>query len=266
MILMDGYVHSQFAKVDSMKKILLLLVLTATAFPAAGVFAANLDHDVYGALLDMHVNERGLVDYGGFKADEAELDAYLDMLSNADVDAMVPDEELAFWINAYNAWTVKLILSEYPDIESIRDIGNFFSGPWDKELVEARGDLYTLDEVEHEIIRPKFGDPRIHFAVNCASIGCPPLRTEPYAGSRLDRQLDEQTVEFVNNPERTRFEDGTLYVNKVFDWYEEDFEPAGGVAAFVRKYARGELRAELEAAGEVDVEYLDYDWSLNEQQ
>lgn len=244
-------------------KIAALILACALAFTAQPALAQGVDNSAYASLLDKHL-ENGLVDYAGLKAEEYKLDAYLDLMSNVDVDSLDSDSRLAFWINAYNAWTLKLILRDYPDVESIKDYGGFFTSPWEIDMVEAEGELYTLDEVEHGIIRKRFDEPRIHFAVNCASMSCPPLRAEPYAGDKLDRQLEEQTVEFINDPENTYFKDGTLYVSRIFKWYAEDFVPPG-VAEFVARHARGSLRAELEAAGgDIEVKYLEYDWSLND--
>jgi hypothetical protein len=251
------------AKPEIQMKTAALILACALAFAAQPALAQGVDNSAYAALLDKHL-ENGLVDYAGLKAEEYKLDAYLDLMSNVDVDSLDRDSRLAFWINAYNAWTLKLVLRDYPDVESIKDYGGFFTSPWEIDLVEAAGDLYTLDEVEHEIIRKRFDEPRIHFAVNCASISCPPLRAEPYNGSELNAQLEEQTREFLNDPENTYFEDATLNVSRIFKWYAEDFVPPG-VPEFVTRYARGSLRAELEAAeGEIEVEYLDYDWSLND--
>jgi hypothetical protein len=236
----------------------LLFLMMAAASPAF----AEADNSAFAELLDKSVQGR-VVDYAGIKSEEYKLDAYLDMLANVDVDDLDRDEELAFWINAYNAWTVKLVLRDYPDVESIKDYGGLFTSPWEIDLVRAAGDLYSLDEVEHGIIRRRFDEPRIHFAVNCASVSCPKLRSEPYTGAKLDRQLDDQAKDFINNEKLNRFQDGALYLSSIFKWYAEDFEPPG-VVDYIRRFARGAFRTRLEAAGaDVDVEYLDYDWSLN---
>ena len=220
-----------------------------------------MDNSLYAELLEKYVRN-SLVDYQGFKNEEAKLDRYLKVLEEIDPEALSPKKQFAFYINAYNAWTIKLILSAYPDIKSIKDLGSLFKSPWKKKIARIDGDVITLDSIEHDILRPRFKDPRIHFAVNCASKGCPPLRSEPYRGDRLDGQLTQMTEAFINNPKYNRLQGETLYVSSIFKWYSEDFEE--DIVAFFTKYARGELREKLvKNAGEIEVEYLDYDWSLN---
>ena len=171
----------------------------------------KVDHGLYGELLKAHVKD-GVVDYQGFKNDEAQLDRYLEMLAATHTKTLSSDEQFAFYINAYNAWTIKLILSDYPGIKSIKDLGSFFSSPWKKEIAHLDGKKVSLDYIEHDILRPRFKDPRIHFAVNCASKSCPPLLWEPYRGDILDRQLTTVTERFINDPQRNRLQGETLYV------------------------------------------------------
>lgn len=221
-------------------------------------------HATWAELLEKHVN-KGVVDYQGFKKEEAGLDEYLNVLDTTDPSQLPENERLAFWLNAYNAYTVKLILDNFEDgqpVESIRDIGGFFSGPWDIKLCRVGGEVYTLDNIEHDIIRPQFQDPRVHFAVNCASQSCPPLISEPYIGARLDEQLTSNTVDFLNDKEFNYLDGSILYVTKIFKWFPEDFDD--DIAGFVRKYAKGDLQDRLIELGDaVKIEYLDYDWSLN---
>jgi hypothetical protein len=206
--------------------------------------------------------KNGEVNYQGFQNDEGKLDRYLEILEKTDTKALSRNEQFAFYINAYNAWTIKLILSAYPDIESIKDLGSLFKSPWKKKIVRIDGEILTLDNIEHDILRPRFQDPRIHFAVNCASKGCPPLRSEPYQGHVLDQQLTEMTVAFINDPDRNRLQGNSLYVSSIFKWFSEDFND--DIVGFFMKYAKGELREELKRkAGGIEIEYLDYDWSLN---
>ncbi|MBW2206539.1 MAG: DUF547 domain-containing protein [Deltaproteobacteria bacterium] len=168
----------------------------------------------------------------------------------------------AFYVNAYNAWTIKLILTGYPGIESIKDLGSLFKSPWKKKICRIDGEVITLDDIEHNILRPQFKDPRVHFAVNCASKGCPPLLAEPYTGSRLDKQLNQVTRAFINDPKRYRIEKDTLFVSKIFKWFSEDFN--NDVIGFFLQYAEGDLKKTLESnRGKIKVKYLDYDWSLN---
>ncbi len=235
-------------------------------FAAAVVWAparsnAAMDHGLFTGLLGKYV-QKGTVDYKGFKREEVTLDKYLTVLEKTDTRKLSRDDRFAFYINAYNAWTIKLILTGYPGIKSIKDLGSFFKSPWKKEIARIDGGIVTLDHIEHEVLRPGFKDPRVHFAVNCASKGCPPLRGEAYRGDILDRQLDEMTRAFINDPRRNRLEGRTLYVSSIFKWFSEDFND--DVAGFFLKYARGDLKEGLEANGNaVTIKYLDYDWSLN---
>jgi len=204
----------------------------------------------------------GVVNYQGFKNESSVLDKYLKVLEEADSKTLSRNEQFAFYINAYNAWTIKLILSGYPGVKSIKDLGGLFRSPWKKKICRIDGKIITLDDIEHNRLRPRFKDPRVHFAVNCASKGCPPLRSEPYRGSTVDQQLDDSVSTAVNNPGRNRLEGETLYVNKVFGWFSEDFE--NGVVAFFLKYAKGDLKKRLESGKEkIKIKYLDYDWPLN---
>jgi len=223
--------------------------------------ADRVDHGLYGELLQKYV-KNGVVDYQGFKKEEAKLDQYLDILEKTDTKTLSRNEQFAFYVNAYNAWTIKLILGADPEIKSIKDLGSLFKSPWKKKIARIDGEVLTLDNIEHDILRPRFKDPRIHFAVNCAAKSCPPLRSEPYQGDVLDKQLTEMTEAFVNDPTRNRLEGNTLYVSSIFKWYSEDFND--DIVGFFMKYARGDLKARLQKqAKEIRVEYLDYDWSLN---
>lgn len=223
--------------------------------------AQEMDNRIYAGLLGKYV-KNGLVDYQGFKNKEAKLDQYLKVLEGADTKALPRDEQFAFYINAYNAWTIKLILTGYPGVKSIKDLGVFFSSPWKKKLCRIDGEVISLDQIEHGILRPRFKDPRVHFAINCAARSCPPLRSNPYQGAILDQQLDEMASAFINDPSRNRLERTILYVSKIFDWFEEDFNE--DVVGFILKYANGGLKKGLESnKGDVVIKYLDYDWSLN---
>ena len=226
-----------------------------------GWSGTEVDNGLYGELLKDHV-KNGVVDYQGFKNEEAKLDRYLKTLEEVDTNQLSRNDQFAFYINAYNAWTIKLILSGYPGIKSIKDLGSPFRSPWKKKISYIDGDILTLDNIEHDILRPRFKDPRVHFAVNCASKGCPPLRSEPYEGRVLDQQLDEMTSAFINQPEMNRLEGRDLYVSSIFKWFSKDFNK--DVIGFFLKYAEGDLKKGLEANREkIKIKYLDYDWSLN---
>ncbi|MCG8391574.1 MAG: DUF547 domain-containing protein [Pseudomonadales bacterium] len=237
------------------------------------------DHGDWDTLLNRHVStERGgvatTVNYGGMAQDRDLLKAYLASLSAVSAsqfDNFHRDQQLAFLINAYNAFTVELILLEGQPA-SIRDIGSFFSGPWDKEFFSLLGKPRTLDELEHEMIRgnPALMDPRIHFAVNCASVGCPALRPEAYTGERLESQLADSTRRFLGDRTRNRFDldDEALAVSKIFDWYEEDFSrAAGSLSHYLLQYADtlgipARHRKALEQES-LTIQFLPYDWALN---
>ncbi|MGD2272181.1 MAG: DUF547 domain-containing protein [Desulfobacterales bacterium] len=244
-----------------------ILVLSLTAFVAGGLSAndgwaaATVDNSIYAELLTKYVNN-GQVDYEGFKREEQRLDQYLHVLKNVDPKQLSRNEQFAFYTNAYNAWTIKLILSKYPDIDSIRELGIFNTGPWKKNVVSLKGEKVSLDDIEHDILRPGFKDPRVHFAINCAAHSCPPLRSEPYYGARLDQQLDGATIAFINNPKRNYLDGNRLYVSKIFDWFAEDFNH--DPYSFVLKFAEDDFKEALEKKkGNIKLKYLPYDWSLN---
>jgi len=243
------------------------IALTVIFFASQGLAGTGnsmgtaVDNSIYSALLKKHVKD-GHVNYQGFKSEEARLDQYLKVLENTDIKLLSPSEQFAFYANAYNAWTVKLILSGYPGVKSIKDLGSLFQSPWKKKLVRIDGKVLTLDDVEHNILRPRFKDPRVHFAINCAAFSCPPLRSEPYQGGKLDQQLNDATRVFINNPERNYLEGNTLYISKIFKWFAEDFDR--DVVGFVAKHAENNFKQKLEAKkNSLKVKYLHYDWSLN---
>jgi hypothetical protein len=221
----------------------------------------QVNHSLYGELLAKYVKS-GVVDYGGFKSEEGVLDNYLELLENTDPNNLSSEEQFALYINAYNAYTIKLILTHYPGIESIKDIGGFWRRPWKIRFCKIGGEVLTLDEIEHEILRPRFNDPRVHFAINCAAKGCPPLSSTPYRGSTLEQHLDMSTRAFINNSEQNRLQGNTLYVSRIFKWFKNDFR--GGVEQFFLQYAQGDLREKLvNKKDQIEVKYLSYDWSLN---
>ena len=249
------------------KKLILSLALslvfaagTANMQPVAST-GSGVDHGLFGNLLQKYVKD-GQVDYAGFQSEEASLDRYLDRLQGVDIESLSNNEQFAFYTNAYNAWTIKLILTKYPDISSIKSLGIFNTGPWKKKVVRLKGQTVSLDHIEHNILRPRFKDPRVHFAINCAAKSCPPLRSEPYTGDRLDQQLEDATRTFINNPNSYRLEGRNLYVSRIFKWFSEDFNH--DALSFFRKYATGELKRNLNIdSAKIQVKYLEYDWSLN---
>ena len=198
--------------------------------------------------------------------DRRALDQYLARLSRTRVSELSRAEQRPFWINLYNALTVQVVLDHYP-VESIRDIrispGWFSVGPWGRRLVEVEGVALSLDDIEHRILRPIWQDPRIHYAVNCASIGCPNLAREAYTGENSDALLDAAARAYVNHPRGAAFVDGRLVVSSIYDWFATDFggTPAG-VVAHLREYAEPALRMALERNGRI-ADYR-YDWDLND--
>lgn len=241
---------------------IMVIFLALSMFAAEFSFASEVNHTIFAKLLADHVSD-DRVDYKGFKADEAKLDQYLDKLAQVDPEGLTRSGRMAFLINLYNAWTIKLILSKYPNVESIKDLGSIFRSPWKKKIVKFNGHVVSLDYIEHGLLRPTYKDPRIHFAVNCASKSCPPLRNEPYTGEKLEMQLNEATAVFINDPESNYIDKDTLYVSRIFKWYHEDFRE--GVIPFVKSFATGALKEKIEAGeAHLQVEFLPYDWSLND--
>jgi hypothetical protein len=256
---------------------LTLLLITQTAF------AFDHRHAEWSALLKQHValignGNASQVNYAGFKTDRAALKKYLDALSavgEADYRRWSKPQQLAFLINAYNAFTVELILTRYPDLKSIKDLGSVLQSPWKKPFFTLLGKERSLDDVEHGMIRAPgaFDEPRIHAAVNCASIGCPMLRDEAFAADRLDAQLEDGMRRFLADRTRNRFDaaGNTLSVSKIFDWYQGDFEKGHqGFTSLDATFARyadalGDTPQARDAIrkGGSKIRYLDYDWTLN---
>lgn len=246
--------------------------------------AFDHSHAVWDELLKRHVillaeGNASRVDYAGMQADQSVLDRYLDGLSAVSLNeyqAWNRPQRLAFLINAYNAFTVKLILTAYPDISSIKDLGSLFRSPWKRRFFSLLGERRHLDNLEQDLMRAPgvFDEPRIHFALNCASIGCPMLRNEAYTGMRLDEQLEDALGRFLSDRERNHFDtaDNTLWVSKIFDWYEEDFTLGAaednGIKVIFSRFA--ERLADEQAArrrlreGDYRIDFLDYDWRLND--
>jgi hypothetical protein len=223
----------------------------------------TFNHSQLDAVVHEHVDADGWVDYAALAAEPGELDAYIAALAEAPFDELGRNEKLALLINAYNAFTLRLILDYYP-LASIRDIAS--DQRWDGRTWNLGGQEWTLNEIEHEQIRPKFQEPRIHFAVNCASIGCPPLRVEAYVAVRIDEQLQDQ-MEYTHSHDRwlrVDAEQNTVYLTKLYDWYGGDFEQvADSVEAYAAKYSEP-LRAALDSGRKPKTEWLDYDWTLND--
>ena len=230
----------------------------------------SIDHTPWDNLLSRHVrtSDQGvnLVDYHGFSTgDRTMLADYITILSGVPISQFNRDQQLAYWVNLYNALTVRVVLDHYP-VDSIRDInispGLFATGPWDKKLISIEGENLTLNDIEHRIMRPIWRDPRIHYVVNCASIGCPNLRHRAYSGTEIDTALDRAATAYVNDPRGVSVVDGKVSVSKIYDWFIEDFGGSEGmVLRHLQRYAAPELAARLEAIGKLSD--VHYDWSIN---
>jgi Protein of unknown function, DUF547 len=260
-----------------MSRLLVLLFALLCGHAAYAQFDHN--HAVWDTLVKKHVkwlpdNKQSRVDYAAFKAERAELKKVLEAMSavpKAEFDAWSAPQRMAFLINAYNAYTVELILTQYPNLKSIKELGTVFQSPWKKKFYMLLGEDRYLDWIEHEQLRPLYNDPRVHGAVNCASIGCPALRNEAFTATKLDAQLDDGMLRFMSDRTRNRIQDGKLEVSSIFKWFREDWEK--GHKGYTKledvfaKYAaqlsdnpadQAKLRAKT-----VPVSFLEYDWSLN---
>ena len=215
------------------------------------------NHGDWNDLLTKHVSSTGKVSYTGFKSDQTKLDAYLSNLSTASVPSN-QDEALALWINAYNAYTVKLIISNWP-VSSIKDVSAKVgsSTPWDYSFAQVAGKTYTLNQIEHEIIRKQFNEPRIHFAVNCAAKSCPPLLNRAYTGAKLKQQLANQTKKFVNNPASNTLGSSAVSLSKIFEWFKDDFTKNGTLISFINQYSDAKI------SESASVKFNEYIWTLN---
>ncbi|WP_223649837.1 DUF547 domain-containing protein [Hymenobacter psoromatis] len=226
---------------------------------------ALISHGAYDQLLRRHVSAQGLVDYPGFRADEAAFNQYLALLSqNPPAANWSRNDQLAYWINAYNAYTIRLILNHYP-VKSIKDIGPriqipFLTTPWADKFFRIGSQPMSLDNIEHGMLRQQFEDPRIHFALVCASLSCPRLRNEAYTAAQLDAQLADQGHDFLNNPAKNKISRPAAQLSKYFDWYKGDWEQNGqSVVQWVNRYSI------VQIDGATKISYLDYNWGLNTQ-
>ncbi len=230
--------------------------------------AGDIDHSTWGSFLSRYVstgaNGVNLVNYGGVTpGDKQVLKSYIASLEAAQPTAMNRDAAMAYWINLYNAKTVDLIIDNYP-VKSIKKVGGGFfnTGPWDDKVVTVEGRALSLNDIEHGILRPIWNDPRIHYAVNCASIGCPNLATQPFTSANLASMLDQTARDYINHPRGASVENGRLIVSSIFKWYKGDFGGTdAGVIAHMRQYANGNLAAALGSVNSISDDR--YDWGLN---
>ena len=267
-----------------MKKIIHVLAIFAALVASTAFAQFDQSHKAFDDLLKKHVTyissgNASQISYAGVLRDHAALTAYLDSVSavtEATYKGWNKSQQLAFLINAYNAYTIELILTKYPNLKSIRDLGGAFSKPWGIKFFKLFGKEMTLDGIEHDMIRAEgvFNDPRIHVGVVCASIGCPMLRNEAFTADKVDAQLEDGMQRFLSDKSRNRYntDKKTLEVSKIFDWYKKDFTKGykgfSSLEAALGKYAdklSTDTAAQAEIkTGKVAITYLDYDWNLND--
>jgi hypothetical protein len=263
-----------FSKTVLVISIFFGVVCTAQARP--------IDHQYskWDALTRKHVqwlpdNSQSRVDYTGFKADHQQLNQVLDEFSSvtqSEFDQWTQAQQMAFMINAYNGFTIELILTKYPNLKSIKDLGSLIQSPWKKKFFKLLGAEHNLDWIENDVLRIRYNDPRIHVGINCASIGCPALRAEAYTGSKIDTQLDDGVLRFATDKTRNRYHDGKLEVSEIFKWFANDFEKGNkGFSQVNDVFARFSSQIGPDKASQtairnktVSISYLPYDWTLND--
>ena len=267
-----------------------LFAFLITLLPISAFAAFDHSHAQWDVLTKKHVawlpgGYASQVDYKAFKADRQALKAYLDVVSSvnqADYDGWSKSQKLAFLINAYNAFTVELILTEYPNVKSIKDLGSLLRSPWKKKFFTLFGKAQSLDDIEQGMMRApgSFDEARIHMAANCASIGCPALRgflggqlahARAYIADKLDAQLENSVVRFLSDHSRNRFnpQSGRLEVSKIFDWYAKDFAARSGsvetwLSAYADRLTDDSRQQQVIREKAARLAYLDYDWMLND--
>ena len=240
--------------------------LTDSGWARSGDNANPINHDAWDKILTAygHAAKDGVnrIDYKGLKANAAaDLNAYIKALESVKISDYPRSEQFAYWVNLYNATTVQVIVKRYP-IKSIRDIGIVGQGPWNDKLLVVEGKSLSLDNIEHGILRPIWKDARIHFAVNCASIGCPNLALKAYRAATLEPMLEDAAQMYVNHPRGFAQIDGKIIASNIFEWYQSDWGNEAGVLSFARKYATGQTAAFLKDA--TSIGGYDYNWSLND--
>lgn len=240
------------SKKETTKRIAIEATQPTATSKAAPQQETKISHASFDNYLKKYVSRSGSVDYSSMKSDYQPLKDYLGELAKSTPKSdWSRDEKLAYWINAYNAFTIDLILSNYP-VSKITDLDG--GSPWKVSRIELEEKKYSLDQIENKIIRPQFQEPRIHFAVNCAAKSCPTLMNGAFLPSKLSSQLEQQTKKFINNSSFNKISEDSVEVSKIFEWYSEDF---GNLKAFLNKYSTQKI------ADETKIEFIDYDWSLN---
>ncbi len=258
-------------QVSEFYKMRFVLITILVIFMSASALAQTYDFADWDSLLKKYVAPGTIdgvrlntVNYSKLKTDPAFSRLVNGLKTFSPARLKTHEEKLAFWINVYNVFAVKMVTDNYP-VESIKDVGSLFKSVWKRNAGNIGGKEYTLHQIEHEILR-KMGEPRIHAAIVCASVSCPDLATEVFKADRLSEQLDDQMRGFLANPGKgMRVDAGgkKIFLSKIFDWFEDDFESRGGVLKFIRPYV---LEKDRQAVGKSDlrISYMDYNWRVNE--
>jgi hypothetical protein len=217
------------------------------------IFAQAFNHEAFDALLKANVSETGIVNYKGFIQNKKLLEDYISSLGESSPsDTWTKEDKLAYWMNAYNAMTINLIIRNYP-LKSIKDLDK----PWDQRLWKLGDKWYNLNEIEHQILR-KMDEPRIHFGINCASFSCPPLLNEAFNASKVDSQLNILAFRFINDPKRNSISEMSVEISEIFSWFAKDFKKDGSLFEFLNKYSAVQIDSKAKK------EFKKYDWTLNE--
>jgi len=243
--------------------VLISIFLTTCGIKDYKSSSRPIEHILWDSLLQNHVAIDGLVNYKGFIADSVIFNKYLTLLRNNHPNKKhwSRDERLSYWINAYNAFTVKLIVDYYPT-KSIKDIKSgipFINTVWDIKFIKIEGVAYDLNNIEHGILRPKFNEPRVHFAINCASYSCPSLRNEAYTSEKLEYQLTDQAKIFLSDIRKNKISTDEIKISKIFSWFKSDFLlEAESIQSFINQFT------EVEILKKANISYYDYNWTLND--
>jgi len=243
-----------------------ILFLLTTLFSCKTINGIQTDskpisHDIFNGLLKKNVTETGFVNYENFIADSLKLNSYLQLIETnyPNEKTWSREEIMAYWINAYNAYTIQLIIRNYP-LESIKDIQPgvaFINSVWDIKFISIEGQTLDLNNIEHNILR-KMEEPRIHFAVNCASYSCPKLLNEAYTANKLEKQLQQQAIDFINDATRNKITTESAQISSIFNWFTGDFTKNGILKEFINTYS------EVKISEDTKIEFMEYDWRLNE--
>jgi hypothetical protein len=253
-----------------MKKTLTIAILTAFTLGSCAIAnppsdSKPISHQIWDGILKTHVTDEGMVDYAAIQKDSNTLNSYLKLVksNHPNDENWSKNQQLAYWINAYNAFTVQLIIRHYP-LNSIKDIGSsikipFVNTPWDVKFIHIEDETYDLNNLEHGIIRKQFEEPRIHFALVCAAVSCPRLKNEAYTAEKLNAQLDQEARNFINNKAKNNITKEKAELSKLFMWYKGDFTKKMSLIDFINQYST------VKMDDNIKIEHKDYLWDLNKQ-